>query len=49
MVKKRRSPAIHLILQKRKGIDCVGKQSWEVEERGGEDPRAIFMLVWLSG
>lgn len=31
---KHRSPAIHIILQKRKGIDCVGKQSWEVEERG---------------
>ncbi len=57
MAKKHRSLAIHIILLEREGTDCVGKQSWEVEERGGKkkkkDPRALFMLcmrfAWLSG
>lgn len=44
MAKKHRSPAIHITLQKRKGIDCVGKQSWEVEERGGKESGPFFML-----
>lgn len=44
MAKKHRSPAIYIILQKRKGIDCVGKQSWEVNERG-ERKWAVFHVV----
>lgn len=35
MARKHKSPAIHIILQKRRGIDCVGKQSWEVDKIQG--------------
>ena len=42
MVKKHSSPVIHITLQKRRGIDCVGKQSWEVEEKRGVKKRRPF-------
>lgn len=45
MARKHRSPAIHIILQKREGIDCVGKQSWEVEEKGEKRSMGPFHAV----
>ncbi len=44
MKKTQPSPVIHIILQERKGIDCVGKQFWEVEGRGGKESGQFFML-----
>lgn len=38
----------HIIPQKRGGIDCVGKQSWEVAKERVENCRVVFMLcVWF--
>lgn len=38
-----------IILQKRGGIDCVGKQSWEAEKERVENCRVVFMLcVWFA-